>query len=82
MDDVDKVMAVALEKLSAIPSHEDPDPCLDVSRLVFSELKNMDEQQRKIAKKLICEVLSLGDMGRLTFDHQIVKAVGSDQFLA
>ena len=83
MEEVDKVMAIALAKLSSIPSHVDPDPCLDIfSKLVYSELKNMDEQQRKIAKKLISEVLSLGDMNRLTFDHQLLKVVGSDSFIA
>lgn len=83
VEEVDKVIALALDKLSSIPSHVDLDPCLDIfSKLVYGELKNMDEQQRKIAKKLISEVLSLGDMGRLTFDHQILKVVGSDSFIA
>lgn len=82
IDEIDKVMAVAVNKLSSLPSPNNRDSMLDISRFVDTELKNMSEMQQKLAKKLICEVLHMGDMGDLTRDHKVVRIVGSDSFMA
>lgn len=83
VDQTDKVLEVALSKLSSLPSHMDVDPYLDsIAKLVYNGLKNMSEDQRKLARKLIFDALSMGDMGDLTREHQILQVVGSDNFMA
>ncbi|XP_064106806.1 uncharacterized protein K02A2.6-like [Macrobrachium nipponense] len=52
-------MALALNKLSSLPSPNNREPMLDISRFVDSELKNMSDIQQKLAKKLICNVLHM-----------------------
>lgn len=81
---IDNAMAVALKKLSSSPSHVDHDPCLYISKLVYSELKNMNEHQQKLAKKLIFDVVHLGDMGYLTGNHAInvLQVADSSHFMA
>lgn len=82
IDEIDNVMALAINKLSSLPSPNNQEPLLDIAKFVDSELKNMDELQQKLAKKLICDVLHMGDMGDLTRDHKVVRIVASDNFMA
>ncbi|MPC68473.1 hypothetical protein E2C01_062675 [Portunus trituberculatus] len=41
----------------------------------------MSEDQQKLAKKLIFDALSMGDMGDLTREHQILRVEGSDKLM-
>lgn len=81
-DEVDNVMALALNKLSSLPSPNNREPFLDISRFIDTELKNMSEMQQKLAKKIICDVLHMGNMGDLTRDHKVLRVVVSDNFIA
>ncbi|XP_076047470.1 uncharacterized protein LOC143029012 [Oratosquilla oratoria] len=48
IDQTDKVLEIALSKLSSLPSHVDVDPYLDsVAKLVYNGLKNTSEDQRR-----------------------------------
>lgn len=51
--------------------------CLDNSRVVGNELKGMKAMQRKLAKKLINDVIHFGNMKMLTMDHQVLKLQSS-----
>ena len=65
IDEIDNVMALAINKLASLPSPNNNEPLLDISRFADTELKNMNELQHKLAKKLICDILHMGDMGDL-----------------
>ncbi len=82
IDEIDNMMALAINKLLSLPSPNNREPLLDISKFVDTELKNMSEMQRKLAKKLICDVLHMGDMGDLTREHSVVRVAGSDTFMA
>lgn len=51
IDQIDNVMALAIDKLASLPSHQGPDPCMDFAKVVYNELKSMNDLQRKLAKK-------------------------------
>lgn len=73
---VSEIMQVALQKLSALPTRCESDPCLDFGRVIGNELQGMKEMQRKLAKKLLFDVVYLGNMDMLTVNHQIVHLKG------
>ncbi|XP_076061237.1 uncharacterized protein LOC143037015 [Oratosquilla oratoria] len=82
VDQTDKVLEIALSKLSSLPGHGDVDPYLDsVAKLVYNGLNNMSEDQRRLANKLIFDAISMGNMGDLTREHQILRVEGSDKFM-
>lgn len=84
-EQVDSMMSLAYDRLSTLPSvkREEADPCKDFARVVSNELKTMNELQRKLAKKLIYDVLHMGDMDSLTVEHKIVKVVcAAGQFMS
>lgn len=70
-------MKVALQRLSSLPNPCESNPCMDYGRVVGNDLKAMKEMQRKLAKKLINDVIHLGSMEMLTVNHQVVKVMGS-----
>lgn len=76
------MMALAVDKLSSGPTQKNQGPAMGIANLVYHEVSAMEPQQRIIAKRLITEVLSLGEMGVLTMDHKIMKATFSNDFLA
>lgn len=78
----DQVITLPIDKLSSGPTQRNLGPALNISNLVYNKLSAMEAQQRIIAKKLITEVLSLGEIGLLTMDHNVVKATFSDEFMA
>lgn len=80
-DEIDDVMGLGLTKLSAVPAYEH-EPDVDFGRVVVSELKQMTDDQKKIAKKIIYDTLYLGSTSSLTPDHRIVKPLDSTSFLA
>ena len=45
IDEIDNVMALAINKLSSLPSPNNHESLLDISKFVDTELKNMNELQ-------------------------------------
>ena len=74
-DNIDDVLRAALRKIST-PSDLDA----DFGRVVANELRQMNDDQKKIAKKLIYDALYLGSTATLNKDHQILPEKGSHFF--
>lgn len=79
-ESADDILKIALQKLCSLPSSYESDPYLDYGRVVGNELKSMNERQMFLAKKLINDVIHLGNMEMLTKDHQVLQVTGSYSF--
>ena len=64
-------MKLSLDKFFSTPSRQVDDPCMDFGKVVGHELKSMSNMQRKLAKKLLNDVIYLGNMDMLTVKHKV-----------
>lgn len=72
-DQVDDVISIALEKLASYSTPDRKRTCLDFAIVICNELEDMTVLQRKLAKKLIMDVIFLGSMETLTLEHLVMK---------
>lgn len=72
-------ISVNLTKMSSLPNTPQKRPCMDLGKVICNELEDMSDMQRKLARKLIMDVIHLGSMDMLTMDHQLTQGVGSKQ---
>lgn len=79
-DSAEDMLKIAIQKISSLPSSYESDPCLDYGRVVGNELKSMNERQRFLAKKLINDVIHLGNMEMLSTVDQVLRVTGSSSF--
>ena len=63
-----EVIQQVVERLQPQQCH---DPLQDYGKMVANELADMEDMQRKLAKKLINEVLALGSVGSLQAEHEV-----------
>lgn len=63
-----EVIQQVVERLQPQQCH---DPLQDYGKMVANELADMEDMQRKLAKKLINEILALGSVGSLQPEHEV-----------
>ena len=80
MNEIDHVLAVAVDKLSSTPVQEN-ELFAAFGTVVGLELKGMKNHQSLLAKKIINDVLHMGNREQLTENHNIVKVVSSNEFM-
>lgn len=80
-DQTDDASSTALTNLSTLSTHKER-PCLNLGKVICNELEDMTGMQRKLARKLIMDVIHLGSMDQLTVNHQVTQPVGSNQSMA
>lgn len=77
-DSTEEVLNLAFKKLSSFSETAESDVYVLMDQMIALDLKDMQEMQRKLAKKLIFDVIHMGSMDQLTEKHHVICKDGSN----